>query len=171
MTYSDARIDRPYVRAGWLNSTDGKRDLRGADSWVPVGWDVALDLVRRELEDTIAASGNQAIFAGSYGWASAGRFHHAQSQLHRFLNCVGGFTGQTGNYSYGAAMALLPHIIGTIEGVQGPVSSWDGIAANTRLMVCFGGLPSKNTQVEAGGVGSTVRWTGLVGVARPAWIL
>ena len=30
--------------------------------------------------------GNEAIFGGSYGWASAGRFHHAQSQLHRFLN-------------------------------------------------------------------------------------
>jgi biotin/methionine sulfoxide reductase len=32
-----------------------------------------------------------AIFGGSYGWGSAGRFHHPQSQLHRFLNCIGGY--------------------------------------------------------------------------------
>jgi hypothetical protein len=29
-------------------------------------------------------------YGGSYGWASAGRFHHAQSQLHRFLQKFGG---------------------------------------------------------------------------------
>ena len=34
----------------------------------------------------IAAHGNEAIFGGSYGWASAGLFHQSQSQLHRFLN-------------------------------------------------------------------------------------
>ena len=36
--------------------------------------------------------GNESIFGGSYGWASASRFHHASgSQLHRFLNCIGGY--------------------------------------------------------------------------------
>ena len=32
-----------------------------------------------------ADHGAEAVFGGSYGWSSAGRFHHAQSQLHRFL--------------------------------------------------------------------------------------
>lgn len=35
---------------------------------------------------------NQAIFARSYDRGSAGRFHHPQSQLHRFMNCFGSYT-------------------------------------------------------------------------------
>jgi len=45
-----------------------------------VSWDEALDLVAGELGRVKRDFGNQAIFGGSYGWASAGRFHHAQSQ-------------------------------------------------------------------------------------------
>ncbi|MDQ4060777.1 MAG: molybdopterin-dependent oxidoreductase, partial [Pseudomonadota bacterium] len=96
---------------------------------------------------------NAAIFAGSYGWSSAGRFHHARTQLHRFLNGFGGFTSQVQNYSYAAAISLLPHVLGSIEAVQGPLSSWDGIAEHTRLMVCFGGVPLKNAQIDSGGIG------------------
>ena len=41
---------------------------------------------RRELGRVRDEHGPGAVFGGSYGWASAGRFHHAQSQVHRFLN-------------------------------------------------------------------------------------
>jgi len=37
--------------------------------------------------------------AAPYGWASAGRFHHSQSQLHRFLNQLGGYTYSVQSYS------------------------------------------------------------------------
>ena len=57
---------------------------------------------RRAARGCAAEHGNEAIFGGSYGWASAGRFHHAQSQLHRFLNCIGGYTFSVGSYSLGA---------------------------------------------------------------------
>jgi len=60
---------------------------------VEVEWDEALDLVAGELNRVKAAHGNRAIFGGSYGWSSAGRFHHAQSQIHRFLNSFGGYVG------------------------------------------------------------------------------
>ena len=43
------------------------------------------------------------IFGGSYGWSSAGRFHHAQSQVHRFLNTIGGYSFFKDTYSSGAA--------------------------------------------------------------------
>jgi biotin/methionine sulfoxide reductase len=48
--------------------------------------------------------GPGAVFGGSYGWASAGRFHHAQSQIHRFLNtALGGYVKSVNSYSSGAS--------------------------------------------------------------------
>ena len=84
------RIDRPYVREGWLkNREKHDRTARGSDRMVPVSWDTALDLVASEVERVRRAHGNDSIFAGSYGWTSAGRLHHAQSVVKRFFNCVG----------------------------------------------------------------------------------
>ena len=134
--YHPSRIPQPMVRKGWLDKgPGGDREWRGADPFVPVEWSHALDLVAAELERVKQAHGNKAIFGGSYGWSSAGRFHHARTQLHRFLNQYGGFTDQVQNYSYAAAVSLLPYIVGSIDAVQGPLSSWDGIAADTKLMV------------------------------------
>ncbi len=158
--YSKSRVDQPYVRTGWLKERGESRERRGRDSFTPVSWEAAIELVSDELTSVIADSGNEAIYAGSYGWASAGRFHHAPSQLHRFMNLLGGFTGKVQNYSFGAAQAILPHVVGSIEPAQGPITSWDSIVANAQLMVCFGGLLYKNSQIEAGGLGEhrTAEW-------------
>ena len=79
-----SRIRTPAIRRGWLEGTDPENKLRGADEFVDVSWDEALDFAAKALQKVRQKHGNKAIFAGSYGWASAGRFHHAQSQLHRF---------------------------------------------------------------------------------------
>lgn len=55
---------------------------RGSDPFVQLPWSTALDLVAREIERVRGHFGNDAIFGGSYGWSSAGRFHHAVGQLH-----------------------------------------------------------------------------------------
>ena len=81
------------VRKSWLENGPGsKNELRGIDPFIEVSWDKANKLVAEEFKRVINNFGNSSIFGGSYGWASAGRFHHAQSQLHRFLNCIGGYT-------------------------------------------------------------------------------
>ncbi len=98
------------------------------------------------------AHGNQAIYAGSYGWASAGRFHHAQSQIHRFLNTIGGYTRSVQNYSYAAGDVILPHVIGTTRSLTNGQSTWDELAGHTRHIVMFGGMPHKNAQINAGGM-------------------
>ena len=153
--HNRARVARPSVRRSWLgNAPDRGRERRGAEDFVAVPWDEALDMVAAEVARVRREHGHESIFGGSYGWSSAGRFHHAKSQLHRFLNVGGGFTTQVQNYSYAAAITILPHILGSIDAVQGPVSSWDGILQNCRLMVCFGGLPRINMQIEAGGMGA-----------------
>jgi len=158
--YHDCRVAEPMIRKGWLeNGPGGKRELRGGDPFVPVSWAKALDLVADELVRVKHDHGNEAIFGGSYGWSSAGRFHHAKTQLQRFLNCHGGFTAQMHSYSIAAGLAIIPHILGDLRSLRA-VSSWRDLADNTELVVAFGGIGTKNAQVEPGGAGehSTEKW-------------
>ncbi|MEM6896648.1 MAG: molybdopterin-dependent oxidoreductase [Pseudomonadota bacterium] len=143
-----ARVLRPAIREGWLNGTG----TRGRDAFVEADWDTALDHIAAALTRIRADYGNEAIYAGSYGWASAGRFHHAQSQLRRFLNCFGGFVASEGNYSYNAAKVAMPHIVG------GPFTEhlrqatrWSVVAEHSDLVVAFGGLAGRNMQICDGG--------------------
>lgn len=147
-----ARVAAPAVRRSWLEHSPGPRTRSADEEFVEVGWDTALDLVAGELDRVRAVHGNEAIFGGSYGWASAGRFHHAQSQLHRFLNTVGGFTSSRNSYSLGTSLVLLPHVAGDAEAVLRRASTWPTIRAETELVVAFGGMPEKNVQVTPGGV-------------------
>jgi biotin/methionine sulfoxide reductase len=153
VVHAASRIDRPHIREGWLKG--GRRGSpRGGDRFVPVSWDRAIALVAEETARVRAEYGHASIFGGSYGWSSAGRFHHARTQLHRFLGLGGGFTAQVTNYSYGAGMTLMPHILGTNEVIQGRVTDWESIIRNARVMLCLGGLPLKNGLVTAGGAGA-----------------
>lgn len=151
------RVLSPMVRQSWLEKGPlaGTGDLRGKEEFVPVSWQEASSLVSDELRRVQAQYGGSAIFGGSYGWASAGRFHHAQSQLKRLLNLVGGFTSSVNTYSYGAAGVLLPHILGTnFRDACDTAPSWNDISENCQLIVGFGGFRLTNAQVEAGGTGS-----------------
>lgn len=154
--HSRVRVKRPAVRESWLRAHreggDARPELRGREAFVEVSWEEALDLVAGELDRVRGAHGNASIFGGSYGWSSAGRFHHAKTQLHRFLNTIGGHTDQVGNYSFGAAAAILPHIVGSAAMASGRTTSWDVLERETDLWVLFGGLPLKNTQLESGGI-------------------
>ncbi|MEU5031675.1 molybdopterin-dependent oxidoreductase [Streptomyces milbemycinicus] len=147
------RVRRPAVRRGRLEHGPGPTGARGREPFVEVGWDEALDLVATELARVRDEHGPQAVFGGSYGWGSAGRFHHAQSQLHRFLSQYGGYTASRNSYSLGVSLVLLPHLVGPAgaEAVLRSASSWSTIAAHTELIVAFGGIPAKNVYVTPGG--------------------
>ncbi|MEM1237302.1 MAG: molybdopterin-dependent oxidoreductase [Pseudomonadota bacterium] len=146
-----ARILHPAIRLSWLQGDPGAVP-RGQDAFVEVSWDTALDAIASELTRIRADHGNEAIFAGSYGWASAGRFHHAQSQLKRFLNTIGGFTHSKGNYSYNAAIGLMPHIVGPYRDQVAQATRWSVIARHSDLVVLFGGMALRNTAVSDGGI-------------------
>ena len=149
------RVRMPSVRESWLEGGPGTApERRGEERFVEVEWDRALDLVAAELDRVRTDFGNEAIYAGSYGWASAGRFHHAPTQLHRFMNVIGGYTRSVNTYSLAAAEVILPHVIGIgWWRFQNAHTSWDVIAENTELVVAFGGIPLKNSQIDHGGVG------------------
>jgi biotin/methionine sulfoxide reductase len=150
------RVPQPMIRKGYLdNGRNSDGAARGREPFVAVDWDTALDIAASALQRVRSQFGNESIFAGSYGWASAGRFHHAQGQLKRFLNLIGGFTYSKNTYSFAAAEVIVPHVLGMSFGNlirQAPTV--EDIAAHTDLVVCFGGIALKNTQVMQGGLGA-----------------
>ncbi|MDP9259703.1 MAG: molybdopterin-dependent oxidoreductase [Actinomycetota bacterium] len=162
------RILRPAVRRGWLEGDGGA--ARGEDAFVEVGWDEALDLAARELARVKSEHGNASIYGGSYGWGSAGRFHHPQGLLHRFLNFHGGYTASVNSYSCAAMEVILPHVIGgPSDAIYSSAPHWDEIAEHTELIVAFGGLAMKNTQINSGGLARHVA-RGAQNAAREAGV-
>ncbi len=149
---SALRVAAPCVRRSWLEQGPGARPaLRGREPFVQIDWDTAVRLVAGEIERVRDRCGNTAIFGGSYGWASSGRFHHAPSQLHRFLALCGGFVSSVDSYSLGAGSALMPYVCGDINDLHAAHTSWPVLAEHTQLFVAFGGVPLKNARVSWGG--------------------
>ena len=146
------RVRRPAFRKSWLEKGPGAAtDKRGREPFIEVPWDEALDRVAVELKRVKDVHSNRAIFGGSYGWSSAGRFHHAQSQVHRFLNALGGYVRHQDSYSLGAARVLMPHIVASMEDLMAMHTTWEVLAEHCKLFVTFGGAPHKNAQIGAGG--------------------
>lgn len=147
------RILKPAVRKSFLEHGPGYRGgRRGGEAFVELSWNEALDLVADEIGRVREQYGSGAIFSGSYGWSSAGRFHHAQSQLKRFFNMNGGSVRSVQTYSYAAGEVILPHVIGSTDGLVSGHSPWSQIAGHAELILMFGGTPLRNAQVNAGGV-------------------
>ena len=140
-----ARVARPALRR--------RSAGRGYDAFEEVAWDDALDLVAEALRTTRERHSDNAIYGGSYGWASAGRFHHAQSQLHRFLALGGGYTASRNSYSLGASEVVLPHIVGRrgAAAVLWQGTDWPVIAEHTDLIVAFGGMRTATSMITPGG--------------------
>ncbi len=156
---SAGRLTVPLIRRGWLEhgprpaGVDGRR-RRGDDSYVRVDWATATKLVAQEIQRVRSEHGNRAIFGGSYGWGSAGRFHHPQSQLHRFLNMTGGYTRSVDTYSSAAITVLLRRVAGGWQTAMDSSPTFDEIAEHGQLVVAFGGLALRNVQVNDGGLGA-----------------
>ncbi|TSH96438.1 molybdopterin-dependent oxidoreductase [Verticiella sediminum] len=163
----ELRVARPSVRRSVLEAGLGAHpERRGNEPFVEVDWDTGLDLAASALREVIRRGGNEAVFGGSYGWSSAGRFHHAQSQVHRFLNSIGGYVRHVDSYSLGAARVVMPHIVAGMDELMAQHTSWDVLRAHTRLFITFGGVPRKNAQVNPGGAAEHRVRAGLAAMAE-----
>lgn len=163
---SPVRIKRPAIRRGWLEGQPDHALKRGADEYVEVSWQQASELVAKELQRVYRDFGPQAVFGGSYGWSSAGRFHHAQSQIHRFLNVLGGYISSVNTYSSGAAMVIIPHVLGPYDSFDRKSVTWEAIERSTELVVAFGGMAIKNADVHGGGISRHVVLPKLFGAQK-----
>src|SRR5207237_4460120 len=154
------------VRGAWPDLGPRPDRRRGRDAFVPVEWPRALDLVAAELRRVYAAHGPRAVFGGSYGWASAGRFHDAPRQIHRFLNLAGGYVRSVNSYSSGAPAVILAHVIGPQAAVAGSNVSWDELVAESALVLAFGGMALKNNDVGGGGTSQHISRDRLVAARK-----
>jgi biotin/methionine sulfoxide reductase len=76
------------------------------------------------------------------------------SQVHRFLNSIGGYTYSVDDYSIAAGHVITPHVFGfSFDDMVDEMPSFVEIAEHTELVVAFGGMPIKNSQVQYGGQG------------------
>ena len=150
------RILQPMARESWLEAQragripDGRG--RGRDRFVPLSWPEAVKLVTGEINRVRRKHGNASIFAGSYGWTSCGRFHHAPTLLKRMLNLVGGYTGHRDTYSIAAGPVILRHTLGSDDACVGKANTFDTIAEHSETLVVFGSLAPRTSQIEAGGI-------------------
>lgn len=156
---SKSRLTQPMVRRGYLEGGPGT-GVRGSDTYVPVSWDTAIELVADEIDSVRKEHGNSAIYGGSYGWGSAGRFHHPQSQIHRFLNLAGGYTASVESYSSAAMQVILRRVAGGYGAALASNPTWEEIGKHRSLVIAFGGLAARNSQVNGGGIGSHVNVLG-----------
>ncbi|WP_424627810.1 molybdopterin guanine dinucleotide-containing S/N-oxide reductase [Bradyrhizobium sp. SYSU BS000235] len=148
-----ARILKPMIRRSWLDNGPGPQRREIGDAFVECEWSTALELLASELIRVRDNFGPQAIYGGSYGWSSAGRFHHAQSQIHRFLNVAcGGYIRSVNSYSAGASSVILPHVMGPFENLSRRNVTWDQVRNHTDVVLAFGGMAIKNSMIASGGL-------------------
>ena len=149
-TDPNVRVLAPVARRGWLAGDKGA--ARCGDSFVEITWDRAIELAASEIDRVRSIYGNKAIFGGSYGWSSAGRFHHAQGQMRRLLAIAGGYTTSRETYSHAAAEVLFPHILGMSNGAfQDQMTSLPLVAEHCEILLAFGGISTRTAQIASAG--------------------
>lgn len=145
--YAPNRVKYPCVRKSYLDGSD-KRHLRGAEEFVRVSWDEALDLVAESLIKAKSEYGNESIFKTTYArWAHPGRIHQAAGLQGRMLGMFGGYIDTVGDFSAGAAAQLLLYIMGNME-VYVQQTTRDVVLENTELILMWGTDPFKTDKVD-----------------------
>ncbi|MCQ4367480.1 molybdopterin guanine dinucleotide-containing S/N-oxide reductase [Enterobacter asburiae] len=144
--HSKTRVRWPMVRKGFLASPDKPQGIRGQDEFVRVSWDDALALIHAQHRRIRDSYGPSSIFAGSYGWRSNGVLHKASTLLQRYMSLAGGYTGHLGDYSTGAAQAIMPYVVGGNEVYQ-QQTSWPLVLAHTDVVVLWSANPLNTLKI------------------------
>ena len=141
--YSPDRIKAPLKRK------EGTK--RGEGQWEEISWDEAIDLLAEKLKYTIDTYGNQAVYKnyGSGVWNAAIAYSGGWPRL---FNCLGGFLGYYGNYSYGTLMQASYAMFGTEEQFS---NSIEETITNGEICVLWGNNPVER-RMSGGGVYFTI---------------
>ncbi|WP_109885780.1 molybdopterin-dependent oxidoreductase [Klebsiella pneumoniae] len=144
--HSKTRVRYPMVRKGFLASPDKPQGVRGQDEFVRVSWEQALDLIDAQHRRIRDSYGPASIFAGSYGWRSNGVLHKAATLLQRYMSLAGGYTGHLGDYSTGAAQAIMPYVVGGNEVYQ-QQTSWPLVLEHSEVVVLWSANPLNTLKI------------------------
>lgn len=144
--HSKTRVRYPMVRKGFLASPAQPQDVRGQDEFVRVSWDDALALIHAQHKRIRDTWGPSSIFAGSYGWRSNGVLHKSATLLQRYMALAGGYTGHLGDYSTGAAQAIMPYVVGGSEVYQ-QQTSWPVILEHSDVVVLWSANPLNTLKI------------------------
>ena len=123
-TFAPDRVLTPLIRTG----------PRGSGAFREAGWDEALAVAARTLDEIRAKHGPQAVLSFS-GFAVTGALHGTHILLTRFMNLFGGSTRLTGNYSNAAALFVLPFLLGS-DWVRAGYDA--GTMRSARMIVLWG---------------------------------
>jgi anaerobic dimethyl sulfoxide reductase subunit A len=99
--YAPNRILTPLVRTG----------PRGSGQFREASWEEALGITTERLSEIRTSHGAESILSLS-GAGTVSALHATYALLGRFLNLFGGCTRLTGSYSNGAAIFVLPYLLG-----------------------------------------------------------
>ncbi len=154
LLYGPSRVKYPMIRRGFYRDRSRSDTAgRGAEPFVRVSWDEALGIVAGELQRVKTQYGNRAIYGGSYGWQSPGKFHSATAAMQRLLVLLGGYVYHVNSYSAPTLPVISPHVVGD----SAPrASAWPTIIRNSRLVVMFGYDPLVNAEVVSGDGGHLI---------------
>ncbi len=144
--HSKTRVRYPMVRKGFLASPDKPQGVRGQDEFVRVSWEQALDLIDAQHRRIRDSYGPASIFAGSYGWRSNGVLHKAATLLQRYMSLAGGYTDHLGDYSTGAAQAIMPYVVGGNEVYQ-QQTSWPLVLEHSEVVVLWSANPLNTLKI------------------------
>ena len=144
--HSQSRVRYPMVRKGFLASPEQPQGVRGQDEFVRVSWDEALALIHAQHKRIRDTYGPASIFAGSYGWRSNGVLHKSATLLQRYMALAGGYTGHLGDYSTGAAQAIMPYVVGGSEVYQ-QQTSWPVILEHSEVVVLWSANPLNTLKI------------------------
>jgi trimethylamine-N-oxide reductase (cytochrome c) len=149
LLYSPNRVQAPMVRQGFYkNRHKSDTSGRGSEPFVEVSWDEATAMVAEEITRVKKQYGNRSIYAGSYGWQSAGTFHSATASLQRLMGLMGGFVWYVNSYSAPTLPVIMPHVLGDAAPQQ---SAWPTILKNSDLVILIGYNPLINDEIQYGG--------------------
>jgi len=133
-TYAPDRILQPLVRNG----------PRGSGQFRTASWDEALRITVDNLGEIRAKHGPTAVMNRSSA-GSTSALHSTSSLLKRFLTIFGGFTRLTGSYSEGAALFVLPYLLGS----QWTTSGFDASTMQSAEMIILWGANVLETRQGA----------------------
>lgn len=144
---NQTRVEYPMVRKSFLKANGPRNsDLRGKEEFVRVSWKTALDLVAKQMRTTFDKYGPESIYGECYWWGGSGRVGWGRTVSRRMMKVLGGFVTESGDYSTGAGLVIMPHVLGGSSVYDDP-TKWKAILKYAKSVVIWGCDPVITNQV------------------------